>query len=80
MTSHIQRWGNSLAVRIPKRLADQLRLEPSSAVQLEVVNGQIVMTPIRTPRPALADLLARIKPDHLHAETDWSTPQGQEEW
>ena len=80
MRGQIQKWGNSLALRIPKRLAQEAGLGQSMAVELRVEGGQIVITPLRPARYQLDELLAGIGLGQLHGETDWGKPQGQEEW
>ena len=76
-TTMIQQWGNSRAVRIPKRLADQLGLTIGQEVELASANGQLVIRPVRRrSRYKLSELLkgCRGKP---HAEA-WSAPMGRE--
>ncbi|GBF03934.1 putative integron gene cassette protein [Deinococcus aerius] len=80
MKGRIQKWGNSLALRIPKGIAEEAGLGQSTSVEIRVSGGQLVVTPLRPPRYELDDLLSRIRPDQLHEETDWGEPQGQEEW
>lgn len=80
MKGQIQKWGNSLALRIPKRLAEEAGLGQSTRVEMHVQEGQIVITPLRPVRYQLDDLLAQITPESLHEETDWGEAQGQEEW
>lgn len=78
MDSKIQLWGNSLAVRIPKAYAEQMGLSSNSPVKLSVIDDRLVVEPVR--RVRLADLLADITPDNVHAETDWGAPVGNEAW
>ncbi|MHA0035237.1 AbrB/MazE/SpoVT family DNA-binding domain-containing protein [Deinococcus sp. PESE-13] len=80
MTSQIQKWGNSLALRIPKALAQQVGLTQSSEVELLLQDGQIVIRPVPAPQYDLAALLAEMTPENLHGETDWGAPEGREEW
>lgn len=80
MTSQIQKWGNSLALRIPKAVAEQVGLKQSSEVEVSVQDGQIVIKPVPAPRYDLAAMLAQITPENLHGETDWGAVQGREEW
>ena len=49
MTARVQKWGNSLALRLPKALADEFRLEQGSAVELRVVGSKLVLEPHRPP-------------------------------
>ena len=80
MKGQIQKWGNSLALRIPRGVAEEVRLEQSSNVDISVREGSIIITPAQGRRYVLSELLARITPENVHQETDWGAPQGQEEW
>ena len=80
MKATIQKWGNSLAVRIPKAFADELGLERDSLVALTMTKGMLVLKPAKRVRPALAALLDRVTPDNIHAEVDLGPPQGRESW
>jgi antitoxin MazE len=80
MTATIQKWGNSLAVRLPKALADEARMREGAKVELVPTPEGVLVKPKRKPKPRyrLSDLLAEITPDNVHAETDWGPPQGRE--
>ena len=78
MTTNVQQWGNSLAVRIPKALAEMSELEKGSPVELTVKNGKLVVKPVKEAALSLDDLVAGITPKNRHAETDWGKPQGRE--
>jgi len=80
MKATIQKWGNSLALRIPKTVAEELGLEQRSLVELSMTKGTLVLRPAKRVRPALADLLARIATANIHAEADLGPPQGRESW
>ena len=80
MKTRIQRWGNSLAVRIPAAFARSLGLEQDSQVELTMTRSQLVIAPVREPKPKLADLLDRITPANVHREVDAGKPQGHETW
>jgi len=73
------RWGNSLAVRIPKSVADEARLTEGDKLVLEVVSpGNVAMKAIN--RPTLDQLLERITPENVHKEINWGKPVGNEAW
>jgi antitoxin MazE len=80
MQTKIQKWGNSLAVRIAKSMAEELRLEPDSPVEIRVEEGRLTILPLSKPVFDLETLLAEIKPENLHAEIDSGPPQGNEVW
>jgi antitoxin MazE len=74
-----QRWGNSLAVRIPKTVADQAGVREQDEMEVEVTAGIIHLRP-RAYEPRLEDLLAGITPENLHSELDYGRPEGNEAW
>ncbi|MGA2264140.1 MAG: AbrB/MazE/SpoVT family DNA-binding domain-containing protein [Acidobacteriota bacterium] len=78
MTAKVQKWGNSLALRIPKALANEFRLEPGSAVELHVVDGKLIVEPHRPPQYRLEDLLKKVSKRNLHAEIKTGRPVGKE--
>jgi antitoxin MazE len=78
MDTKIQKWGNSLAVRIPKAYAEQMGLFSNSPVKISLEGERLVIESVR--RPTLAELLAEVTPDNLHDETDWGEPVGNEVW
>jgi antitoxin MazE len=79
MKTRIQKWGNSLALRIPRAFASEVGLEPDSEVEVTLVDGQIVIAPV-TQGYTLDDLLAGITEDNLHGEISTGTPLGNEAW
>ncbi len=80
MKATIQKWGNSLALRIPRTVAVELGLEQRSLVELSMTRGTLVLKPAKRARPALADLLDKITTENTHAEVDLGPPQGRESW
>jgi antitoxin MazE len=82
MKVRIQRWGNSLAVRIPAAFARSLGMEQDSLAELSMAKDALVLTPARKPkpRPKLSGLLDRITPGNVHGEADAGPPTGRESW
>jgi antitoxin MazE len=80
MRASIQKWGNSLAVRIPKAFADEAKLAESSLVELTLVDGNLVISPARKTKWTLDELLAGITDENLHDEVDFGPPVGKEVW
>ncbi|GAB1470311.1 AbrB/MazE/SpoVT family DNA-binding domain-containing protein [Chloroflexota bacterium] len=80
MLTKVQKWGNSLALRIPKAFAVDAQLENDSFVEISLVEGQIIITPVIAPAWTLEDLLAGINKDNLHHEVDTGSPLGKEVW
>ena len=80
MKTQIQKWGNSLAVRIPKAFAANLGLAQDSSVELALEDGNLVVRPSPTPRYQLSELLGRVTENNLHIEEDYGRAIGNEEW
>lgn len=75
----VQKWGNSLAVRIPINLASQIDLQEGAEVDILLEGGSIVVSPKRRRKYDLQDLLRDCKPTQLHGEADWGADVGHEE-
>ena len=80
MLTKVQKWGNSLALRIPKTFALDANLQNDSLVEISLVKGKIIITPVPMPNWSLDDLLAGITPDNLHGEVDTGSAVGNEIW
>lgn len=80
MKATIQKWGNSLALRIPKAVAEELGLERRSLVELSMTRGALILKPAKRVRRPLAHLLGKITPENIHAEVDFGPQQGRESW
>ena len=80
MRVQVQKWGNSLALRIPKPFAEDMGVREGTAVQLAVSEGRLVAAPIRPRKTRLKDLLARVTKANLHAAVDTGMPMGREVW
>ncbi len=79
MPNIINKWGNSLGVRIPQTVANELGLKIGTIVNVEVVNGTAVISPIRK-KYTLEELLAGVTPELVGGEYDWGQPVGGEVW
>jgi antitoxin MazE len=80
MRTRVQKWGNSLAVRIPKSLASEAHLGQDSEVEMSLVDDRIVLVAVPVPAPTLDELLAGVTPANLHGELDTGAPVGNEAW
>jgi antitoxin MazE len=80
MRTKVQKWGNSLALRIPKAFAHDARLENNSLVEIRLVEGQIIITPVEAPGWTLDELLAGINEKNIHHEVDTGSAVGKELW
>ena len=79
MRARVQRWGNSLALRIPRAFATETALESGSEVELTLDEGRLVITPL-CQSERLEDFLDRITPENLHDEIDTGPATGAEAW
>lgn len=80
MRVNVQRWGNSLALRIPKAFAEDAAVSEGSVVDLSVSEGRLVAVPLRRRRITLKQLLRGVKRGNLHREIEYGTPIGREAW
>ncbi len=80
MLTKVQKWGNSLALRIPKAFAVEAHLENDSVVEVSLVEGQIVIRPKAPAAWTLEELLAGIHKSNLHHEADMGPATGREVW
>ena len=75
--SHIAKWGTSLAIRIPKAIVQQWGVREGSAIEI-IPRGDYVV--LRKEAYDLAEMLAQVTDDNLHAEQNTGPIQGNEEW
>jgi antitoxin MazE len=80
MKSSIQRWGNSLALRIPKSFAEEIAVGEGDEVEITVQKGRLLVAPRRPREYDLGDMVAEIHPENLHDEILTDRPQGREVW
>ena len=77
MRAKVQKWGNSLAVRIPKPVALEVGLRADADVEMSVQQGSLVLAPTRR-EYSLEELVKGITPQNRHEETDFGPPVGRE--
>lgn len=80
MRSRVQKWGNSLALRIPKSFAIEAHLEQNTAVELLLEDGKVTVLPARSQPPTLEELLAQVSDANLHDEVETGPAIGREAW
>jgi antitoxin MazE len=80
MKTKVQRWGNSLAVRIPKTFAEEAGLEADSNVEMRLVKGGLLVETISEWVPSLDELLAEVTDANLHGEEEAGPARGKESW
>ncbi len=80
MKAQLRKWGNSLAVRIPKPVADAAKLREGDRLEFRVARPGAVQIRVAKSKPTLAHLIGGITADNRHEETDWGKPKGNEVW
>ncbi len=78
MQTKVQKWGNSLALRIPKSFALNMDIKQNEFVDLSIGDGKLIITPITEKEYSLKELLAGVSKDNLHEEFDTGIPVGKE--
>jgi len=81
-TTTIQKWGNSYAVRLPKKAVDKLNLRAGNTVTIDelVHKGMLSIVPVKLNKHTLAEMLSRITDENRHIEMDWGDAVGNEVW
>ena len=80
MKTRVQKWGNSLALRIPRPFAEETNLHENSAVDVSVRAGKLVVVPVAEEDLSLEDLVNQITPENRHAEISTGDAVGNEIW
>lgn len=78
MNAKIQKWGNSLALRIPKGFAEQAKVSAGSDVDLSIEGDRLVIRRVRPPKHTLERLLAGVTRQNVHREVDTGKRKGRE--
>lgn len=78
------KWGNSIAVRIPKGMVEALKVGVGKHAEIAIENGALVLRPIRRPKRkptyTLEELLRGMTKENVPQEVDWGEPRGNEAW
>ncbi len=80
MAGVIAKWGNSLAIRIPRSLAEQVHITEGTAINFSVEGNSIVITPQKRKKYTLDELLEGMTCDKFHSEFDTGNAEGKEDW
>jgi antitoxin MazE len=80
MRTRVQKWGNSLALRIPKSFAAEAGLHKEGPVDISLADGELVIRPLAEPKLTLRQLLAGVTKENLHREVDTGHAAGKEVW
>ena len=80
MITRIQKWGNSLALRIPKSFALNVNIKQNELVDISIDKGKIIISPVAQKEYSLEELLKGVSEDNLHSEFETGAPAGKEIW
>jgi antitoxin MazE len=80
MRAKIQKWGNSLGLRIPRSLAAEAQVGEGATVDLSLENGGLVVRPLRVCKYSLTVLLRKVNRRNLHGEVSTGRAVGRETW
>ena len=80
MQQIIQKWGNSLAIRIPKNLAIDTKIDKGSLVEISINEGKLIVEPLQDKQYSLEQLLSQITDENKHSETNTGPASGNEIW
>lgn len=78
MTTKIQKWGNSLAIRLPRAIFQSGKFAEGSEVILEEKGSGVILKVVKRKYPPLAEIMKNIKPDQWEPELDWGPDVGKE--
>lgn len=77
MQTVVQKWGNSLGIRIPSHYVKEFNLKNGASVEIMEKNGTIVIVP---PKTTLERLLSKVTEDNIHDSIETGVSVGSEEW
>jgi antitoxin MazE len=80
METTIQKWGNSLAVRLSRDVVQETNLQEGTRVRVTLEKGRIVVRAVRKRQYSLRGLLTRVTRKNIHAEFDKGDAVGKEAW
>ncbi len=80
MKSTVQKWGNSLAIRIPKSFATEIDLSQGVEIDLVLFENKIQIEPIKKNKFNLDELLSQVTEENIHGEVNTGVPVGKEIW
>ncbi|MEO8209384.1 MAG: AbrB/MazE/SpoVT family DNA-binding domain-containing protein [bacterium] len=78
MTTKIRKWGNSLALKIPKSFANATKIDEGAEIKLSLSEDKIIITKKQTPKYTLKELVSKINDNNIHKEINFDPPMGKE--
>ncbi len=80
MEVQLQKWGNSIGIRIPKSLLNSLKVRENDYLKLEQKDNCIIMSKSNKNKVSLKKLFQEYKGDNLSKDFEWDSPRGNEIW
>ena len=80
MITKIQKWGNSLGIRLPSVFIKELELKDNSSVEIKLADKKIVIEPVKIVQYDLDELLSKVSEENIHEEIIFYGPEGKEIW
>ncbi len=80
MRTRVQKWGDSLAMRIPKSFASEIGIDNDSPVEISLADGKLIVVPTRRSGPSLEELLDHVTDENLHRELTTGPAAGDKAW
>ena len=80
MNTKVQKWGNSLGIRIPISITKSLNIKANTSIEIKIEGDKILMQPIKNIEYDLKKLISHINESNRHDEKEWGNPIGNEIW
>lgn len=80
MQNRISKWGNSLAVRLPKEVLHKAGIKMNQIVQISQKDNGIFIEPVKVQKASLAELLSKVTEANSHKLIEFGAPVGKEIW
>lgn len=80
MNIQVQKWGNSLAIRLPKAFANQTQIGEGTLVEVKQEDESIIIRPVVKGKYSLKKMLAEVNAKNLHKENKVTEVLGKEVW
>lgn len=80
MKTRVQKWGHSLAMRIPSAFAADMHVQSDSTVEITLQEGKLIVSPLKRRKWTLNKLLDGVNKNNIHGEFQAGKPVGKETW
>jgi antitoxin MazE len=80
LITKIQKWGNSLGIRLPSVFTKELKLKENSSVEIKLIDKKIIIEPVEIVQYDLDELLSKVSEENIHEEIIFDGPEGKKIW